>query len=170
MNVCAANILTKNILITTAHCLKRFVRITHQVLLGQSHLNSEFWDVNSQVLNISFVQTHPKYDGWTAYYDVGLVHTAGEIEFTKSTKPLLLPEKPLSNIEGTTVTIAGWGIEKPAAYNRDFKLKKIQLTVFSTEYCNGKYNVTGGDDGPKHEKFLPDLFNNSVSCAGLTVC
>ena len=50
-NVCAASILSQNILMTAAHCIRSHDS-TRKVLLGQSMLNSDTYDSTRQLLNI----------------------------------------------------------------------------------------------------------------------
>ena len=160
---------------TAAHCLRSNGTVRpdpakNQIYLGLSDLNGEMDGQHSQLLNITRVQQHPNYNNVASYFDIGLIHTETEIKFTKLTKPLPLPKAPHTKIDakaGRSVDLAGWGWTDPDSSKRkELKLRHETITVFSKEKCNGKYNVTGGDDGPKREKFLPDLFNNTVLCAG----
>ena len=176
-NLCAASVITKNVLMTAAHCLRpneiQSDPAKNQIYLGLSDLNGEMGGQHSQLLDIKRVQQHPNYDNVASYFDIGLIHTETEIKFTKLTKPLCLPKAPHTKIDakaGRSADLAGWGWTEPDSTSKELKLRHETITVFSREKCNGKYNVTGGDDGPKREKFLPDLFNNTVLCAGLTVC
>ena len=92
-NLCAASILSKNILMTAAHCIRSH-ESKRQVLLGQSELNSDTFETSRQLLNIAKVEQHPKYNNKTAYYDIGLIYTTEEIAFTEAAKPICLPSMP----------------------------------------------------------------------------
>ena len=80
-------------------------------------------------------------------------------KFTKA------PHTKIDEKAGRSADLAGWGWSEPNSKSEE-KLRHETVTVFSRKKCNGKYGVTGGEDGPKREKFLPDLFNNTVLCAG----
>ena len=61
-NKCSASIISDTVLLTAAHCLRNHNSKNFQVLLGQSHLNSETFGQYRQLVNISRIQQHPKYN------------------------------------------------------------------------------------------------------------
>ena len=65
--LCSASVITKNVLMTAAHCLRSNGAIRpdptkNQIKLGLSDLNSEMGGQYTQTLNIKRVQQHPNYD------------------------------------------------------------------------------------------------------------
>ena len=171
-NLCSASILSKRILMTAAHCLK-----THegkrQVLLGQSVLNSDSWEVSRQVLNIERVEPHPKYNNISAYYDIGLIYTTEDITFNEAAQPVCLPTLPSQNpdhLDGNLAILAGWGQESEDGNRERTTLRRLPLAVFSNETCHQKYDLRGGSDAARKRKiFLPDMFTNQMMCAGSSV-
>ena len=171
-NLCSASILSKRILMTAAHCLK-----THegkrQVLLGQSVLNSDSWEVSRQVLNIERVEPHPKYNNISAYYDIGLIYTTEDITFNEAVQPVCLPTLPSQNsdhLDGNLAILAGWGLESEDGNRERTTLRRLPLAVFSNETCHQKYDLTGGSDAARNRKtFLPHMFTNQMMCAGSSV-
>ena len=61
-NQCSASIISDTVLLTAAHCLRNHNSKDFQVLLGQSHLNSETFGQYRQLVSISRVEQHPEYD------------------------------------------------------------------------------------------------------------
>ena len=61
-NQCSASIISDTVLLTAAHCLRNHNSKDFQVLLGQSHLNSETFVQYRQLVSISRIEQHPKYD------------------------------------------------------------------------------------------------------------
>ena len=153
---------------TAAHCLRNH-NSNYQVLLGQSHLNSETFGKYRQLVSISRVEQHPKYDNTSGYFDVGLIHTAEPIEFTEAVKPLCLPPKSFQITSGLSTKLAGWGQTQKNNVRTELTLRHIYLTLFDKNYCYEKYEITGGDAGKKRQKFLPDMFTDQVICAGSDV-
>ena len=137
-NVCAASILSKNILMTAAHCIRSH-ESKRKVLLGQSVLDSETFEITRQLLNISKVEQHPEYDNKTAYFDIGLIYTLEEIEFNEAVKPICLPTTPSQNLDdlhGNLAVLAGWGQESVNGNREKVTLRRIPLAIFSKEQCN----------------------------------
>ena len=171
-NVCAASILSKTILMTAAHCIRSH-ESKRQVLLGQSVLNSDTWETSRQVLNIERVESHPKYDKISAYYDIGLIYTTEEIEFNEAVQPVCLPTAPSQNsdhLDGHLALIAGWGLESENGNRFEVTLRRIPLAIFSQETCHQKYDLRGSsDDARARIEFLPNMFTSQTICAGSSV-
>merc|ERR1712051_169436 len=72
---CTASVLTKNTLLTAAHCIRKFDRQENIVIVGANDLNSDTGSSSRQEMNISHVARHPDYDDVTAYFDVAIIHT-----------------------------------------------------------------------------------------------
>ena len=171
-NDCAASILSKNILMTAAHCIRHH-ESNKKVLVGQSLLDSETFETTRQLLNISKVEQHPEYDNKTAYFDIGLIYTLEDIEFNAAVKPICLPTTPSLNsndLHGNYALLAGWGQESVNGNREKVSLRRIPLAIFSQEQCHHKYDLRGNaDDAKKRAKFLPDMFTSQTICAGSSV-
>ena len=171
-NVCAASILSKNILMTAAHCIRSH-ESKRQVLLGQSVLNSDTWETSRQVLNIERVEPHPKYNKISAYYDIGLIYTTEEIEFNEAVQPVCLPATPSQNsdhLDGHLALLAGWGLESKNGNRFEVTLRRIPLAIFSQETCHQKYDLRGSsDDARARIEFLPNMFTSQTICADSSV-
>ena len=154
---------------TAAHCIRSH-ESKRKVLLGQSVLDSETFEITRQLLNINKVEQHPEYDNETAYFDIGLIYTLEEIEFNEAVKPICLPTTPSQNLEdlhGNLAVLAGWGQESENGNREKLTLRRIPLAIFSQETCHRKYDLTGSsDDAKSRAKFLPNMFTNQTICAG----
>ena len=171
-NVCAASILSKNILMTAAHCIRSH-ESKRKVLVGQSVLDSEQFEITRQLLNVNKVEQHPEYDNETAYFDIGLIYTSEEIEFNEAVQPICLPTTPSQKsdeLEGNLALLAGWGQESVNGNREKVSLRRIPLAIFSQEQCHHKYDLRGNaDDAKKRAEFLPDMFTSQTICAGSSV-
>ena len=142
INICAASVLSENVLLTAAHCFKKRDLTNFQVLLGQSNLNSQLEQSTRQLIDISKVEQHPKYDNVSCYFDIGLIYTAKPIVFNDAVKPLCLPEKRSDIMHGLSTSLAGWGATSERN-RKELILRDINLAIYSKEKCNKKYDITG---------------------------
>merc|ERR1719203_153601 len=109
---------------TAAHCLRDH-NSNFQLLLGQSHLNSETFGQYRQLVSISRVEQHPEYDNKAGYFDVGLIHTTEPIEFTEAVQPLYLPPKSFQITSGLSTKLAGWGQTQKNNVRSELTLRHI---------------------------------------------
>ena len=154
---------------TAAHCIRSH-ESKRKVLVGQSVLDSERFEITRQLLNINKVEQHPEYDNETAYFDIGLIYTSEEIKFNEAVQPICLPTTPSQNsndLDGNLALLAGWGQE---SVNGMLSLRRIPLAIFSQEQCHRKYDLRGNaDDAKKRAEILPDMFTSQTICAGSSV-
>ena len=97
MNACAATILSKNILLTAAHCFKSpRIESKMKIRVGDSNLDDDNDDIFAKIYEMDIKVIHPKYLEGQAYYDVALIYTTEEIEFNEGIQPICLPERAVS--------------------------------------------------------------------------
>lgn len=176
-HVCTASVLTKRTLLTAAHCFKKNAPQNNSVILGQDDLNSEEGSNSVQEISISHGISHPEYDNVSAYFDVAIIHTVQDIEFDNEfgVKPACLSNETFKTTdflqnENRENYLAGWGIKSETEIYAPSKLSSSSLNLFTEETCNSSYDISGKGKIAQHrEKFLPNLFNSEVICAGSTV-
>ena len=146
------------------------------LLLGQTDLNSAIWSTERKVIDIEKVLPHPKYDNVAAYYDIGLIFAAKDIDFTNSIQPIYLQRPTTTQFNclqqfDREFALAGWGLSSPNKKSgEDFKLRYAPLTLFSNEKCDRFYDLHGkGEAAKERKKFLPNKTNDQTICAGSSV-
>ena len=144
-----------------------------QVLLGQSDITSDIWSENRQVIDIEKVEMHKKYDGTAAYFDIGIIFTKEDIEFTNAAKPICFSDKPFKpeQLRSKECGMVGWGNhEDSKKSNNNFQLSFSPLQVYNQETCNEKYDIQGKSSIAQDRKtMLPNLFTKETFCAGSNV-
>jgi hypothetical protein len=136
--------------------------------LGQSDLNNEIWSENRQLSHIKEIKIHEKYDGTAAYFDIGIIFTEEDIEFTDEVKPICFSDKPFEpeQLISKECGLVGWGNHKDS----NDKLSFSHLQVYTQEKCNKKYDIPGESKVAKQSKvMLPNLLTDQTFCAGSTV-
>jgi secreted trypsin-like serine protease len=174
-HVCTASVLTKRTLLTAAHCFKKNAPEDNSVILGQKNLNSETGSDSVQEISISHGISHPEYDNVSAYFDIAVIHTDEDIKFANGVKPACLSNETFKTTdflqnENRETYLAGWGIKSETEIYAPSILSSSSLNLFTEESCNSKYDIFGSSAvAQQREKFLPNLFNSKVICAGSTV-
>jgi len=176
-HACTASVLTKRTLLTAAHCFKTNAPQDNSVILGQNDLNSETGSNSVQEISISHGISHPEYDNVSAYFDVAIIHTDEDIEFDNEfgVKPACLSNETFKTTdflqnENRENYLAGWGIKSETEIYAPSILSSSSLNLFTEETCNSSYDISGSSKIAQHrKKFLPNLFNSEVICAGSTV-
>ena len=138
--------------------------------MGQSDLNNENWSENTQLINITEIKMHEKYDKKAAYFDLGIIFTEEDIEFTDEAKPICLSEQPYKpeQLLKKHFGLVGW--EKETDLENNFKLSFSTLEVYNQKSCNEKYDIQGESSiAQGRKKMLPNLFTKETFCAGSKV-
>ena len=113
---------------------------------------------------------HDKYDGTSAYFDIGIIFTEEDIEFTDEAKPICFSDKPFESehLISRECGVVGWGNNDKA--NDNFQLSFSHLQVYNQETCNEKYDIQGESSiAQDRKKMLPNSFNQETFCAGSNV-
>ena len=138
--------------------------------MGQSDLTNEIWSENRQVIDIKNITMHEKYDGTAAYFDIGIIFTEEDIEFTDEAKPICFSDQPFvpEQLLKQHFGLVGW--EKRTELGNNIKLSFSHLQVYSQETCNEKYDIQGESSiAQDRKKMLPDLLTQETFCAGSKV-
>lgn len=130
---CGSTIINSRWVLTTASCISDFNSPrAFQVRTGISYSDREGSDysiINSVI--------HPNYLQGRSDYDIALLKTQSDIEFSKSTQPIVLTsEKNLK--PGMIGKISGWGYAYDS-YKRDTSLHSVFLKIISNAECQEKF-------------------------------
>jgi secreted trypsin-like serine protease len=104
---CGATILTKDYVLTAAHCVRRLQRSRIRVILGDY---DQFITTETSAIMraVTAVIRHQSFDQNTYNHDVALLRLRKPLEFGKTIAPICLPEDTLDPA-GKLGTVIGWG-------------------------------------------------------------
>ena len=136
--------------------------------MGQSDLNDEEWGENGQQIDIKDFKPHENYDNTSAYFDIGIIYTAKDINFTDDTKPICFSDQPFKpeQLLKKNFGLVGWKKD----LKNNFKLSSRHLQVYNQETCNEKYDIQEESTiAQERKKKLPNLLTQATFCAGSNV-
>jgi len=146
--LCGGSIISSRWIVTAGHC-KISVRNVDAIIAGLHRLD----DINGKNTKKYFpmeTHTHEKYAGSPFYYDLAVIKTTEEIEFTSFIRPICLTTPEISEIEtvaadGDEITciVTGFGRLK---YNGPVSntLQQVRVPLINFEKCaNGEYKRYG---------------------------
>ena len=144
------------------------------MLLGQTQLNADVWSDSRQLIDIEEIKIHDKYDGTSAYCDIGLIFLKNDINFSEGIAPICLPDQPFESkhLISKECGLVGWGKDgdEKSVNPYDITLSISLLQVYTQDKCNKKYDISGQSNVAKDSKtMLPNLFTEQTFCAGSEV-
>ncbi|XP_059208094.1 transmembrane protease serine 2-like [Centropristis striata] len=138
-HVCGGSIISPYWILSAAHCF-------------QHDSGPESWTVRSGDVSLSKMRlkdgntvnkiiTHQQYNQETHDNDIALLKLDTPLTFSRTVRPVCLPNMGVDLSAGQRAWITGWGALSTAGYPD--RLKQAQVTVYSRETCNYPYVLDG---------------------------
>lgn len=155
---CGGSLISRNFVLTAAHCLRSKIYRPTLITLGRIALDSKFEldDEEPSNIKIKRIVIHPNYGSSNSYNDIALIELAEPVPLTKNIHPACL-HTDINGVEPNRhLQVTGWGTSGKFARISKKVLMKGTLSYVPNSYCNLYYDRI---------KMLPYGINPGQMCA-----
>jgi len=151
---CGAALLTRNWIVTAAHCVKDVSPSNLLVRVGEYNTLDTREIHKHTDRRISRSITHINFDKTSYEYDIAVLKMSSAVDFKPNAIPICLPQNN-DKLVGKTGSVTGWG--RRSEYGQiSTILREVQLPIISNKQCMSMYRSSGQNE------WIPNIF----LCAG----
>jgi len=133
---CGAALISKNHILTAAHCVAPFTQDQISVRLGEYDFTTQ-GETGEQTYTLNWMKMHENYDPKTFENDIALLKLSQDAKFTTSVQPACLPAGDLE-YNGVKATVAGWGTIYFGGPTSQF-LQEVNVDIWRNSDCARNY-------------------------------
>lgn len=152
-NKCGGVLISKNYVITAAHCQPGFLANLVAVF-GEFDISGEFEKKRAVTKNVKRVIVHRNYDAATFENDLALLELESPVHFDSHIVPICMPPDN-ADFTGRMATVSGWGRLKYGG-GVPSVLQVVQVPIIENGVCQEMFQTAG------HNKKILESF----LCAG----
>ncbi|XP_073821499.1 trypsin-1-like [Musca autumnalis] len=139
-HICGGSIISKQWILTAAHCTHGKTPDRLKVRLGSSEYSR-----GGELIDVAEIVQHSQFNTSNVDYDYSLLKLSREIEFDETKQPANLPETKDDDTikDGDSCYVTGWG-RTQNIFERRTWLRQVEVPIFNHEECSEKYKRFGG--------------------------
>ncbi|XP_018342545.1 PREDICTED: venom serine protease-like [Trachymyrmex septentrionalis] len=162
--LCGATIISKQYVITAAHCVYEKNITKTAVVVGEHNVKTGKETNATKIYWLYECTIHPEYNVKEDDNDIAVCKTVKSIEYNAAVGPVCLPfQHKYDSFIDATVTALGWGLLEYAG-KKSTALQKVNLQVVSPDKRSNRndimYTYTSGKDTCQFDSGGPLLWND----------
>ncbi|XP_055847902.1 trypsin-1-like [Episyrphus balteatus] len=127
---CGATLISRNFLVTAAHCVYSFSPNEIRVYLGGHEISKDY----TEIRRIKAIHDHEYFDVVSFNNDIALIELDRPVQFGPKVQPVCLPSAGEADYSGVLGLVAGWG--KTGEKDKTSPiLRSVSVPVWSQEQC-----------------------------------
>ncbi|XP_053674146.1 transmembrane protease serine 9-like [Anopheles nili] len=127
---CGASVVSRNFLVTAAHCVNSFEPSEIRVYLGGHNIAKDY----TELRRVKRIIDHEDFDIFTFNNDIALLELDKPLRYGPTIQPACLPDGSVMDFTGTLGVVAGWGrIEEKRPPSKT--LRSVEVPIWSHEQC-----------------------------------
>ncbi|KAG0410281.1 hypothetical protein HPB47_012598, partial [Ixodes persulcatus] len=134
---CGASIITKQHLVTAAHCTLLEGKEVDKMTVFYGNTNFK----RGTKRRVAMFLRHPEFERKTFKNDICILLLEKPIEYSEKVRPICIPTTPV-DIFNKEVTVAGWGYLRPHGKAKD-DLRYTSVNVLPNSRCKEKFRTIG---------------------------
>ncbi|XP_070584131.1 transmembrane protease serine 9-like [Erythrolamprus reginae] len=159
-HVCGATLIAPQWLVSAAHCFPKGNEIpSYEVSLGSFQLKNPSSEI--QVRLIEEVIKHPDFnEDEGSRGDIALVKLKTAVQYSRTVRPICLPDSSANFPQGLTCTVTGWGnVHESTSLASPMTLQQLEVPIIGLDTCRCLYRRN--PDPEESHTLHPDMM-----CAG----
>ncbi|XP_053326507.1 transmembrane protease serine 9-like isoform X2 [Spea bombifrons] len=145
VHICGGSLISRNWVISAAHCVEGFDAALFSVFLGSYALTlPSFHEVSVRVGRII---VHPAYHLQSGSGDIALLELGRQVSYTSYALPVCLPAGDVLFPTGLKCWVTGWGnIKYGTSLPSPAILQEVQVPLIDAKTCDDLYHLQSGAD------------------------
>ncbi|KAL3278869.1 hypothetical protein HHI36_016389 [Cryptolaemus montrouzieri] len=136
---CGASLLSRDYVLTAAHCVRKLKRSKIRVILGD-HDQSTMTDAPAKMRAVAEIIRHRNFDTDSYNHDIALLKLRKPVDFGKNIKAICLPTA--TDPAGKTGTVIGWGRTTEGGMLPSV-VQEVQVPILTLSQCRAmKYRAS----------------------------
>ncbi|XP_065369194.1 trypsin-like [Calliphora vicina] len=128
---CGGSIVSKDVIVTAAHCMQRYKASQFKVRLGSTEYSN-----GGELVAVKAFKYHELYNPDTMVYDVAVIKLATPVRESSNIRYVKLAESTPAT--GTTAVVTGWGSLCSGCSGAPKILQKVEVDIIDAELCASK--------------------------------